>query len=528
MKPMKLLMAGVAATVLLMSSATSPLWAADLIIGSATEPSSIDPLFSRTGNNQNVAQAIFDRLVNTDPAINMEPALAVSWTNIDPLTWQVKLREGVKFHDGNPLTAEDVIFSLTRAKDVPNSPAPFSGNVASIDSMKAVDNLTVEFKTKKPTPDFMEQIGFVYILEKKVAQGATIEDYNSGKAAIGTGAYKFKSWSPGDNLTLTKNDGFWGKKQDFDNVTIKFISNDASRVAALRSGSVDLIDAVPPRDVKTIQGISGLKVFSIASARLIYLALDSARDKSPFVTDKDGKPLDKNPLKDLKVRQALSQLVNRQLIVDRILDGSAEPAGQLVPAGVAGNDPSIKAAAYDVEGAKKLLAEAGYKDGFGITLHTSNDRFPGDADTAQALGQMFARGGLKVNGVVAQPYNVYTKGAGNGEFSAFIFSLGNSTPTSATGLRNLLMTVNKDAGTGSFNRTKYTNPAFDQAMQAATAEFDAKKRIEGLQKATNMVFADVPVIPLFWQKVHWAGKANLTYVANMTEDTIPTLAGIAK
>ena len=528
MKPMKLLMAGVAATVLLMSSATSPLWAADLIIGSATEPSSIDPLFSRTGNNQNVAQAIFDRLVNTDPAINMEPALAVSWTNIDPLTWQVKLREGVKFHDGNPLTAEDVIFSLTRAKDVPNSPAPFSGNVASIDSMKAVDNLTVEFKTKKPTPDFMEQIGFVYILEKKVAQGATIEDYNSGKAAIGTGAYKFKSWSPGDNLTLTKNDGFWGKKQDFDNVTIKFISNDASRVAALRSGSVDLIDAVPPLDVKTIQGISGLKVFSIASARLIYLALDSARDKSPFVTDKDGKPLDKNPLKDLKVRQALSQLVNRQLIVDRILDGSAEPAGQLVPAGVAGNDPSIKAAAYDVEGAKKLLADAGYKDGFGITLHTSNDRFPGDADTAQALGQMFARGGLKVNGVVAQPYNVYTKGAGNGEFSAFIFSLGNSTPTSATGLRNLLMTVNKDAGTGSFNRTKYTNPAFDQAMQAAAAEFDAKKRIEGLQKATNMVFADVPVIPLFWQKVHWAGKANLTYVANMTEDTIPTLAGIAK
>ncbi len=524
MKPMKLLMAGVAATVMTMSS----VYAADLTIGSATEPSSIDPLFSRTGNNQNVAQAIFDRLVQTDPAINMEPALAVSWTNTDPLTWQVKLREGVKFHDGNPLTAEDVIFSLTRAKDVPNSPAPFSGNVASIDSMKAIDDLTVEFKTKKPTPDFMEQIGFVYILEKKAAEGATIEDYNSGKAAIGTGAYKFKSWSPGDTLTLTKNDAYWGNSQDFENVTIKFISNDASRVAALRSGSVDLIDAVPPRDVKTLEGIPGLKVFSIASSRMIYLALDSVRDKSPFITDKDGKPLDKNPLKDVKVRQALSQLVNRQLIVDRILEGSGEPAGQLVPNGVAGNDPSIKAPAYDVEGAKKLLAEAGYKDGFGITLHTSNDRFPGDADTAQALGQMFARGGLKVNGVVAQPYNVYTKGASAGEFSAFIFSLGNSTPTSATGLRNLLMTVNKEAGTGSFNRTKYSNPAFDEAMRAATAEFDAAKRIEGLQKATSLVFSDVPVIPLFWQKVHWAGKENLTYVANMTEDTVPTLAGLAE
>lgn len=524
MKPMKFLLAGIAASVIALGSAQ----AADLVLGSATEPSAIDPQFSRTGNNQNIAMQVFDRLVQTDPTINVEPALAVSWTNIDPLTWHVKLREGVKFHDGNPLTAEDVIFSLTRARNIPNSPAPFSGNVGAIDSMKALDDLTIEFKTKKPTPDFIEQIGFVYIVEKKVAEGASIEDFNSGKAAIGTGAYKFKSWTPGDNLVLTRNDGFWGKKQDFDNVTIKFISNDASRVAALRSGAVDLIDAVPPGDVKTLQGISGLKVFSTASARIIYLALDSARDKSPFITDKDGKPLDKNPLKDVKVRQALSKLVNRQLIINRILDGSAEPAGQLVPNGVAGNDPSIEAPAFNADEAKKLLADAGYKDGFGITLHTSNDRFPGDAEVAQALGQMFARGGLKVNGVVAQPYNVYTKGAGAGEFSAFIFSLGNSTPTSATGLRNLLMTANKDAGTGSFNRTKYSNPAFDEAMRAATAEFDAEKRVELLQKATKLVFADVPVIPLYWQKVHWAGKANLSYVANMTEDTSATLAGLAK
>jgi len=524
MKPMKFLLAGVAAAVLAMNSAE----AADLVIGSATEPSAIDPQFSRTGNNQNIAQSVFDRLVQTDATINMEPALAASWTNTDPLTWQVKLRDGVKFHDGNPLTADDVIFSLNRAKNIPNSPAPFSGNVAAIADMKAIDNLTIEFKTKAPTPDFIEQIGFVYIVEKKVAENASIEDFNSGKAAIGTGAYKFKSWTPGDNLVLIRNDDFWGKKQDFDNVTVKFISNDASRVAALRSGAVDLIDAVPPGDIKTIQGISDLKVFSIASARLIYLALDSARDKSPFVTDKDGRPLDKNPLKDLKVRQALSELVNRQLIIDRILDGSAEAAGQLVPNGVAGNDPSIKVPAFDTADAKKLLADAGYKDGFGITIHTSNDRFPGDSEVAQALGQMFARGGLKVNGVVAQPYNVYTKGASAGEFTAFIFSLGNSTPTSATGLRNLLMTVNKDAGTGSFNRTKYSNPAFDKAMQAATAEFDAKKRVKLLQAATKTVFADVPVIPLYWQKVHWAGKANLTYVANMTEDTTPVLAGLAK
>lgn len=524
MKLMKHLLAGIAASVIALGSAQ----AADLTIGSATEPSAIDPQFSRTGNNQNIAMQIFDRLVQTDPAINIEPALAVSWEHVGEQTWHVKLRDGVKFHDGSPLTAQDVIFSLNRARDIPNSPAPFSGNVASIDSMKALDDLTIEFKTTKPTPDFIEQIGFVYIVQKKAAEGASIEDFNSGKAAIGTGAYKFKSWTPGDNLVLTRNDDFWGKQQDFDNVTIKFISNDASRVAALRSGSVDLIDAVPPGDVKTLEGIDDLKVFSIPSARMIYLALDSAREKTPFITGKDGKPLDKNPLQDVKVRQALSGLINRQLIIDRILDGSAEPAGQLVPEGVAGNDPSIEAPAYDAQAAKKLLADAGYADGFGITIHTSNDRFPGDSSVAQAIGQMFARGGLKVNGVVAQPYNVYTKGASAGDFSAFIFSLGNSTPTSATGLRNLLMTKDKEAGTGSFNRVKYSNPAFDAAMRKATAEFDPEKRIELLQTATKLVFADVPVIPLYWQKVHWAGKANLTYTANMTEDTAATLAGLAE
>lgn len=502
--------------------------AADLTIGSATEPSAIDPLFSRTGNNQNIAQQVFDRLLTTDAHIQARPALAASWKNIDPLTWQVSLRPGVKFSDGAPLTAADVIFSLTRARDVPNSPAPFSGNVAAIASMTALDDLTIEFKTKTPTPNFMEQIGFVYILEKKAAEGASLADYNSGKAAIGTGPYTFVSWTPGDNLKLAANPDYWGGKPAWDHVTIKFISNDASRVAALRSGAVDLIDAVPPGDVKSIEAAGGLKVYSIASARLIYIALDSQRDVSPFVTDRNGKPLDRNPLKDPRVRQALSMMINRPLIVDRILDGAGEPAGQLVPPGVAGYDPGIPAPAYDPDGARKLLAAAGYPDGFGLTLHTSNDRFPGDAEIAQAVGQMFARGGIKVNGVVAQPYNVYASAASKQQFSAFVFSLGNSTPTSATGLANLLMTNDKAAGTGAFNRTRYSNPEFDRMMQAATANFDTDARVAGLQKATAFVFADTPVIPLYWQKVFWAAKDGIAYEANMTEDTLATLATPAR
>jgi peptide/nickel transport system substrate-binding protein len=505
----------------------APALAADLVIGSSTEPSALDPHFSRTGNNQNIAAQIFDRLITPDPNLQVTPALAESWENVDPTTWRVKLRKGVVFQDGAPLTAEDVIYSLQRVKNIPNSPAPFTGNVGAIASMAAVDQLTIEFKTKAPAPDFIEQIGLVYIVEKKVAEGKSIEDFNSGKAAVGTGAYKVKEWVPGDHISLVRNGTFWGPKPDFENVTIKFIANDAARVAALRSGSVDLIDAVPPGDVKTLSQVKGLKLSSIASARVVYLALDSTRDESPFVVGTDGKPLKPNPLKDLRVRQALSKLINRQLIVDRILDGAGEAAAQIVPEGIGGHDPSLKPQKPDPAGAKTLLAEA-VPQGFGLTVHTSNDRFAGDAETAQAIGQMFAQGGIKVNGVVAQPYNVYASAATKGQFSAFIFSLGNTTPTSATGLRNLLMTPNKEAGTGSFNRTHYSNPAFDAKMKEATSEFDPKKRVALLQEATRIAMTDVAVVPLFWPTVYWGSKDTITYTANRGEDLMATLAGVAK
>lgn len=506
----------------------SPALATDLIIGSSTEPSALDPHFSRTGNNQNIAAQVFDRLIEPDPNLQVRPALAESWTNTDPITWRIKLRSGVTFQDGAPLTAEDVIYSLTRVKDILNSPAPFTGNVGAIASMSAIDPLTIEFKTKSPTPDFIEQVGLVYVVQKKVAEGKTIEAFNNGSAAIGSGPYKIKEWVPGDHVTLVRNDKYWGRKPAFDNVIVKFIANDAARVAALRSGSVDLIDAVPPNDVKTLEKTKGIRLSSIASARLVYLALDSSRDESPFIVGADGKPLNPNPLKDQRVRQALSKLINRQLIVDRLLEGAGEAAGQLVPVGIGGSDPELKPVAPDVQSARKLLAEAGYPQGFGITIHTSNDRFAGDAESAQAIGQMFAQGGLKVNGVVAQPYNVYASAATKQSFSAFIFSLGNTTPTSATGLRNLLMTQNKDAGTGSFNRTRYSNPAFDAKMKEALAEFDLEKRIALLKGATRIGVEDVGFVPLFWPKVYWASKENITYTANRGEDLMATLAGIVQ
>jgi peptide/nickel transport system substrate-binding protein len=507
-------------------ASAAPGHAIDLRIGRSNEQSSMDPQFSRTGNNLMTAQDVFDRLIENDANLQTKPALAVSWKAVDPLTWEVKLRDNVKFQDGSPFTADDVVFSMKRAGDIPNSPATFAGAVRGIAAMNVIDAHTIRFTSKTPAPEFIEQIGRVYIVSKKAAEGHKSEDFNAPAVAVGTGPYKFKEWVPGDHMVLTRNDAYWGRKPAFDTVTVRFITNDAGRVAALLSGAVDLIDSVPPADVKHVQSTSGMHLFSTPSARIIYLALDTSRDPTPYVVGADGKPLTPSPLKNPKVRRALSKLINRPLIVERILDGAGVPAAQLVPEGVLGYAPDLKPEAYDVAGAKALLAEAGYKDGFGITVHSSNDRFHGDKDIAQAIGQMFARGGLKVVGVITQPYNVYSTAATKRAFSAFVFSFGTTTPSSSFALMNVLQTYDEAAGTGAFNRTRYSNPAFDATLTKALQEFDDHKRGALLADATRIAMKDVALIPLYWPKLYWAARGNLTYLPGKDEDTRASLAGV--
>jgi peptide/nickel transport system substrate-binding protein len=284
---------------------------------------------------------------------------------------------------------------------------------------------------------------------------------------------------------------------------------------------VDVIDAVPPQDVARLQGTEGIDVFSTPSGRVIYLGLSMRGDQAPAVTDRAGNPLAENPFKDARVRKAISLMIDRQLIVDRILGGSGVPAGQLVPEALGGHNPDVAPDAVDVERAKALLAEAGYPEGFGLTLYSSNDRFPGDADIVQALGQMLARGGLTVTGVEALPYSVYSKAASAGDYGAFVFSLGSSTPTSAPNLQALLHSYDKEAGKGAFNRVRFSSPDFDAALAEALQEFDTEARLEKLRGATALVFDETPIVPLYWQKVHWGLKEGLVIDAGLSEQTLP-------
>ena len=374
-------------------------YATDVSIGRATEHNALDPLFSDLGNDASTAENMFDSMIRFDAKLHVLPALAVSWTLIDPLTWEIVLRDGVTFHDGSPFTAADVAFSLQRARNVPNSPGPLTSFVRAVKDTEIVNPHRIRVHTITPTPLLMDMIGRVPIIPAALGPLVTTEDFNAGRAMIGTGPYRFKTSAPGDRVVMEANPAYWGGKPDFGTVTLRFLANPTARSAALLSGAVDVIEQIPPSDIGIFQNRSDVTLFSAVSTRVVYVAMDQGRDDSPFITDKDGQPLSANPLKDRRVRLALSKMINRPAITERVLAGAGELAGQLVPEGMGGYDPDLKPVAFDPAGARALLEEAGYPGGFGVTIHGSNNRFPNDSQLTQALAQMFTRGGLKVNGV---------------------------------------------------------------------------------------------------------------------------------
>ena len=497
----------------------SPALAVDLTIGRATEHTSLDPHFSLLGNDGSTANNMFDSLIDFDARLKIMPRLAETWTAVDPLTWKITLRTDVKFHDGSKLTARDVAFSLNRARSVPNSPAPWTSFVRPVKTFEVVDDHTLLMHTHEPTPLLLDMLGRIHIVPASLGPQLATEDFNAGRAMIGSGPYRFRSVAHGDKVVMTPNPDAWGKKPEFGTVTLKFISSAAARTAALLSGSVDVIEQIPPSDLAAFQNRADVTLSSTVSTRIIYLAMDQGRDESPYITDKDGKPMAANPLKDRRVRLALSKMINRQAIAERVMVGAAEPAGQIVPEGMGGYHPDLKPTAFDPEGARKLLREAGYPDGFGVTVHGSNNRFPNDSQLTQALGQMFQRGGLRVNAVEVFPYNVYAPAATQRKYSLFHFSYGSVSSSSVNGLTGVLATWNAEKGTGSLNRARYSNKDFDAALARAAVEFDVETRDKLLAEAARIAMEDVGIIPLYWQKLYWASRKGYTVVPDRGEQT---------
>lgn len=519
---------GLAGLCLAIAMAPGLAQAAELVIGRATEQAALDPQFSDLGNDDSTAQNMFDSLVRYDSKLQKHPGLALSWTLIDPLTWEVKLRPYVKFSDGTPFTGNDVAFSLQRARNVPNSPGPLGAFLSSVKSVEVIDPLTIRIHTVAPAPLLQDQIGRIFIIPAHLGTSVTTADFNSGRAMIGTGPYRFVSAAPGDNVIMTPNPYYWGPKPQFDKVTLKFIANPASRTAALLSKQVDVIEEVSPADVHMLSTHEGIKVASTVTSRIVYLGIDSAREHSPLVTDRSGKPMETNPLRNQRVRRAMSMMINRRAIVDRVLNGAGEPAGQLAPPGMGGYAPDLQPVPYDPAAARKLLADAGYPDGFGLTISGSSDRFPNDSLVLQAIGQMFSRGGIHINAVDVFPYAVFAPQATAQKFSVFMFSFGSIASSAANGLNGVLATFDKQRGTGSLNRARYSNPAYDAALAKALAEFDETKRNELLAAATRIAMHDDAIVPLYWQKLFWASRGKYVVDPDRGEATSTRFVTLAQ
>jgi peptide/nickel transport system substrate-binding protein len=497
--------------------------AQELRIGLAAEPTAMDPHYHNLSPNNSLLSHVFESLVDQDERQRLMPGLAESWKAIDDTTWEFKLRRGVKFHDGTPFTADDVIFSFERAPNVEASPGSF-GIYARGKTFIKVDDHTLHVKTAAPYPLMPNDVSQVFVLSRKHGQGAKTPDYNSGKAAIGTGPFKFVEYTPGNRIVLQRNDQYWGQKPMWQRVVFRGIKSGPSRVAALLAGDVDLIEQVPTTDMAQLKKEPKVTIAQIVSNRIIYLHLDHFRDDSPFVRAKDGAPI-KNPLRDVRVRTAITKAIDRDAIVSRVMEGQAIKAGQLLPEGFFGVSPKLKPVAYDPNGAKKLLAEAGLPNGFRLTIHSPNDRYPNDAKTAEAVGQMLSRIGIDTQ-VVTMTQGVFFREASTGspekgpKFSFILVGWGSGTGETSSPLKSLLGTFNQEKGMGTANRGRYSNPQVDKLINDALATVDDSKRAGLLARAAEVAIEDVGIIPLHYVVNTWALRRGFTYKPRADEYTL--------
>ena len=480
---------------------------------------SMDPHYHNLGPNNALTGYVFEPLIRFNPKFQPEPALAVSWQAVDEKTWEINLRDGVTFQDGSPFTADDVVFSFQRIPTLLLSPSSFVYAVKPIVQTEVLDPHRIRLHTAGPVPLLPYNLTGVAIVAKKYSEGMTTATFNSLKTAIGTGPYRVTAFMVGDQATFQRNDQWWDKPPYWTTVSYRLVSDGAARIAMLRTGEADIIDQVPTRDAADLKNNPKITVMAIPGQRLIYLAPDASRETSPFVTDTSGHPLDTNPLRDPRVRKALSLAINRNGLRDRIMDGYAAPTGQLMPEGLSGYDPAIPVDPYDPERAKKLLAEAGYPLGFGLTLNGPNNRYMNDSQLCEAIAQMWTRIGVKTVVDVMPAASFFSRALG-AEFSIRLTGWASDTGEDSSNLTELIASSNPDKGRGAvFMPDKYANPKVDTIIEQALATIDTDKRESLYREAERLAMPDMPIIPLHHQVNVWAVRKGLVFHARMQERT---------
>jgi peptide/nickel transport system substrate-binding protein len=489
-----------------------------LRIGVAAPATTLDPHAQNGATNNALATHIFDSLVVNDEKSQSQPGLAESWKALDDTHWEFTLRQDVKFSDGTPFGFEDVKVSIERATNIKSTSSfkAYTRNIKAVLPGDSPNKLIIE--TKTPDALILNSLSRIRIISAKFKDSPT-SDFDSGKVAIGTGPFIVKEYVPGNQTVLVRNENYWGKKSDWASITLRIVSDSGARIAGLLSGDLDIIENVPSEAVERIKASSNLHLVTGVSSRVVFMAFDFGHDIAPFATDKSGRPLAKNPFLDLKVRQAFDQTINRQAIVERVMSGQATVAAQWLPAGAPGTSDKLSPTAYDPSKAKALLAEAGYPDGFKLTIHGPNDRYINDAKIVQGIAQMLTRIGIETT-VEVLPWSVYSTKIANNEFSFFLASFGVNTGETSNPMVATCATYDTETGLGASNFGRYSNPDLDAKLKQALPVLDPAKRNVLLAEASDIAFSDRSILPLHFEGLILAAKKSVNYITRADQYTL--------
>jgi len=472
----------------------------------------LDPHSQNEGPTHNLLQNIYEPLMLREHTGKLLPTLAESWkVTSDPLVWEFKLRQGVKFHNGNTFNADDVVFSIERALQ-PTS--DMKGIISSIEKVSKVDDHTVQIKTKGPNPILPDQLTNIYIMDKEWSEAnntVTVEDFKAKKDnfavrnANGTGPYSVVSREQDVKTVLKLFDGYWGKGQvplGIESINYVTIKKDETRVAALLSGEVDLVQDMPVQDIDRVQKTQGLKVNLGQENRSIFLGMDMG---SPDLKSDDVQG--KNPFADKRVRQAINMAIDRDGIRRAVMRNQSKPSGMIIGPFVNGYSEEFgKAPAVSVDKAKALLAEAGYANGFSIAFHCPNDRYVSDEGICQAVVPMLARIGIKAN-LISQSKTKHFPAIQNGETEFYL--LGWGVPTYDSEYAFSFLHHTRSGRYGGWNGTRYSNPELDKKIEGLSSEIDIAKRNAAIAEIWKTVQDETMYIPLHDQLLAYAMKGDL-------------------
>jgi peptide/nickel transport system substrate-binding protein len=478
------------------------------------DPQTMDPHSQNESMTNMMNGQVYERLTSRSKTLEVVPGLASSWEQVSPTLWRFKLRPNVKFHDGSPLTADDVVFSIIRGQQPTSQIANYASQVG---TPKKVDDLTVEFQLAAPNPIFLQHLDTLWIMSKSWSEKNRVtkpldfknkEESYASQNANGTGPFMLVSRAPGTKTTYKRNPAYWGSIEgNVQEIVFTPIGNDATRLAALVSGEIDFVLDPAPRDVPRLRSTAGVKIVDGPENRIVFIGMDQGRDELLYSSVKG-----KNPFKDLRVRKALYHAVDIETMKTKLMNNQSFPTGGLTPSPLGSyNDPEIeKRLPYDLALARKLMADAGYADGFEVQLDCPNNRYINDEEICVALAGMWAQLKVKVR-VVAQPRATYFPKIEKYDMSMYMLGWGGAITDAETTLTPVLRNSG-DKGVGFYNYGKAKNDKADALAAQSSVEPDAKKR-EALVKAALTEFKEnVIVIPLHRQVIPWAARNNINVV----------------